>query len=201
VSSRLVVGLTGGIGSGKSAVTREFEGLGVPVVDADIAAREVVLPGTPGLLEVVDAFGQDVLGPDGTLDRARLRQLVFEHDDKRKKLESILHPKIRDLIRNNLDAISAPYCILCVPLLVERGGYENVDRVLVIDCPVETQIERVMARDDLTRPQVEAIMRNQATREQRLEVADDVVQNAGDLEALKAPVAALHDKYTDLAGQ
>ncbi|MGR9093291.1 MAG: dephospho-CoA kinase, partial [Gammaproteobacteria bacterium] len=134
MSARLVVGLTGGIGSGKSAVTAEFERLGVPVVDADLVAREVVLPGSDGLREVVEAFGNDVLGADAMLDRTKLRQLVFDDDAKRERLESILHPKIRDQIRDKLDAITAPYCILCVPLLVERQGYETVDRVLVIDC-------------------------------------------------------------------
>lgn len=194
-----MVGLTGGIGSGKSAVTAEFERLGVPVVDADLVAREVVLPGSDGLREVVEAFGRDVLGADGMIDRTQLRQLVFADDAKRKRLESILHPKIRDRIRSKLDAITAPYCILCVPLLVERQGYENVDRVLVIDCSEETQIARVMSRDNLTRPQVEAIMRSQATREQRLSVADDVVENSRGLDALRAPIAALHGNYTDIA--
>jgi dephospho-CoA kinase len=199
VSARLVVGLTGGIGSGKSAVTAEFERLGVPVVDADLVAREVVLPGSDGLREVVEAFGNDVLGADAMLDRTKLRQLVFDDDAKRERLESILHPKIRDQIRDKLDAITAPYCILCVPLLVERQGYETVDRVLVIDCNEEIQIARVMSRDNLTRPQVEAIMRSQATREQRLTVADDVVDNSRGLDELRAPIAALHAKYTDIA--
>lgn len=199
MSARLVVGLTGGIGSGKSAVTAEFERLGVPVVDADIVAREVVLPGTDGLREVVEAFGEDVLGADGMIDRAELRRRVFEDETKRERLESILHPKIRDRISQQLDAVTAPYCILCVPLLVERQGYETVDRVLVIDCNEETQIERVMSRDNLTRPQVEAIMRSQATREQRLAIADDVIDNSRGLDALRAPIAALHAKFTDIA--
>lgn len=199
MSARLVVGLTGGIGSGKSAVTAEFERLGVPVVDADIVAREVVMPGSDGLTEVVQAFGTDVLGADGMLDRKKLRLRVFDDDTQRKHLESILHPKIRDRIRHKLDAITTPYCILCVPLLVERQGYENVDRILVIDCSEELQITRVMARDNLTRSQVEAIMRTQATREQRLAVADDVIDNSRDLEALRAPIAKLHEKFTDIA--
>ncbi len=199
MSARLVVGLTGGIGSGKSAVTAEFERLGVPVVDADIVAREVVMPGSDGLTEVVQAFGTDVLGANGMLDRKKLRLRVFDDDTQRKHLESILHPKIRDRIRHKLDAITTPYCILCVPLLVERQGYENVDRILVIDCSEELQITRVMARDNLTRSQVEAIMRTQATREHRLAVADDVIDNSRDLEALRAPIAKLHEKFTDIA--
>jgi dephospho-CoA kinase len=199
VSARLVVGLTGGIGSGKSAVTAEFERLGVPVVDADLVAREVVMPGSPGLREVVAAFGTDVLGADGMLDRKQLRLRVFDDDTQRKRLEAILHPKIRDRIRHKLEAITTPYCILCVPLLVERQGYENVDRILVIDCSEQLQITRVMARDDLTRSQVEAIMRTQATREQRLAMADDVIDNSRGLDALRAPIAKLHAKFTEIA--
>lgn len=199
MSARLVVGLTGGIGSGKSAVTAEFERLGVPVVDADLVARDVVMPGSDGLREVVAAFGADVLDADGMLDRKKLRLLVFDDDTQRKRLEGILHPKIRDRIRHKLEAITTPYCILCVPLLVERQGYENVDRILVIDCSEELQIRRVMARDNLTRPQVEAIMRTQATREQRLAMADDVIENSSDLDSLRAPIARLHAKFTDIA--
>lgn len=199
MSARLVVGLTGGIGSGKSAVTAEFERLGVPVVDADLVAREVVMPGSPGLREVVAAFGTDVLGADGMLDRKQLRLRVFDDDTQRKRLEAILHPKIRDRIRHKLEAITTPYCILCVPLLVERQGYENVDRILVIDCSEQLQITRVMARDDLTRSQVEAIMRTQATREQRLAMADDVIDNSRGLDALRAPIAQLHAKFTEIA--
>ncbi|MFT4561573.1 MAG: dephospho-CoA kinase [Gammaproteobacteria bacterium] len=193
--SVFVVGLTGGIGSGKSAVCREFERLDVPIVDADIASREVVALGTTGLLAVVTAFSTDILNTEGTIDRAKLRQLIFEDESKRKKLESILHPLIRDRINSQLEEIQSPYCILCVPLLVEKRGYENLDRILVIDCPIEIQIERVMARDDLTRVQVESIMQTQASREQRLRLADDIVENAAGLDSLRGPVEALHTKY------
>jgi dephospho-CoA kinase len=200
VSSNLVVGLTGGIGSGKSAVCREFERLGVAIIDADIVAREVVAPGTPGLAEVVTTFGKHVLGDDGTIDRTRLRSLVFADDAKRSLLEAILHPKIRDNISRQLAAVTGPYCILCIPLLVEKGGYANIGRILVVDCSVETQIQRVMKRDNLTRPQVEAIMRSQATREERLRIADDVIENSHGIERLQAPVAILHKKYLNIAG-
>lgn len=201
MSSALLVGLTGGIGSGKSAVCHEFERLGVPIVDADIVAREVVEPGSEGLRAVVEFFGEEILDSQGMLDRARLRQLVFEDDQKRVTLESILHPKIRERIREQLDAIETPYSIMCVPLLVEKRGYENIDRILVIDCPVEIQISRVMKRDNLTREQVEAIMKTQATREQRLRLADDIVENASDIESLREPVQILHTKYTTIADQ
>lgn len=194
-----IVGLTGGIGSGKSAVCREFERLEVPIIDADIAAREVVALGSAGLAEVVESFGPDVLDDSGMLDRKKLRLLVFADDAKRAVLEGILHPKIRERIQQQLDAVSAPYCILCVPLLIEHSGYDNVDRILVIDCPEEVQVARVMARDELTRPQVEAIMRSQASRESRLAKADDIVDNAGGLDALRKPIAELHSKYLDCA--
>ena len=195
MSKAYVVGLTGGIGSGKSAVTREFERLGVPIVDADIVAREVVMPGTPGLLEIIDTFGTDVLAPDGTLDRAALRDIVFADPDAKLRLESILHPKIRTRIAAKLDEVTAPYVILCVPLLVERRGYESIDRILVVDCDEKVQIERVMARDGLTRPQVEAIMQTQASRQERLAKADDIIDNSGDLASLSEPVASLHEQY------
>lgn len=201
MSSDLLVGLTGGIGSGKSAVCREFERLDVPIVDADIVSREVVEPGTDGLRAIVDLFGIEILDADGTLDRARMRQLIFEDEKKRVMLESELHPRIRDRIRDQLDAIETPYTIMCVPLLVEKHGYENIDRVLVVDCPVETQISRVMSRDSLTRQQVESIMKTQASREQRLRLADDIVENASGIEALRDPVRTLHTKYTTIADQ
>jgi len=199
VSGEFVVGLTGGIGAGKSAVCREFERLAVPIIDADIVAREVVAPGAAGLGEVVSAFGPDILNTDGSIDRSKLRQKVFENDGERARLEAILHPRIRARISDHLSAVESPYCILCVPLLVERGGYKNVDRILVIDCPTEMQITRVMKRDKLTRIQVEAIMRSQATREVRLELADDVIENATPVQELRAQVEALHAEYSKIA--
>jgi dephospho-CoA kinase len=201
MSQAFVVGLTGGIGSGKSAVCREFERFDVPIVDADIVSREVVAPGTAGLLAVVRAFGSDVLNAECTIDRAKMRQLIFEDESKRKTLESILHPLIRDQIRTQLSDVRSPYCILCVPLLVEKRGYENIDRILVIDCPVEVQIARVMARDSLSRAQVESIMQTQASREQRLRLADDIVENAAGLDSLRDQVEALHTKYLMIAEQ
>ncbi|MFT4581687.1 MAG: dephospho-CoA kinase [Gammaproteobacteria bacterium] len=201
MSEALVVGLTGGIGSGKSAVCREFERLGVPIVDADIASREVVAPGTAGLRAVVRAFGSEVLNDEGTIDRTNMRQLIFEDESKRKTLETILHPLIRERISTQLSEVRSPYCILCVPLLVEKRGYENLDRILVIDCPIEIQIARVMARDSLSRAQVEAIMQTQASRAQRLHLADDIVENAAGLDSLRDPVTALHAKYLLIAEQ
>lgn len=194
-----VVGLTGGIGSGKSAVTREFERLGIEIVDADIVSREVVAPGSEGLAEVVAEFGHDILDESGNIDRRKLREIVFQDERKRLRLEAILHPRIRDRIDEMLAAVRSEYAILCVPLMVEKRGYENVDRLLVVDCPEELQIARVMARDELTQPQVEAIMQTQATRESRLAVADDVVENSDTLEALRPQVDRLHQRYVQAA--
>ena len=194
-----VVGVTGGIGSGKSAVCREFEHYGIEVVDADIVAREVVVPGSIGLGQIVERFGDDMLNPDGTLDRNALRNVVFADETKRKELESILHPKIRQRIAQQLEAARSPYTLLCVPLMVERGDSYACDRLLVVDCTEETQISRVMRRDDLTREQVLAIMSTQATRQQRLAKADDVILNDGSIEDMAQKVGPLHEKYLALS--
>ena len=201
MSSELVVGLTGGIGSGKSAVCREFERHSVPIIDADIIAREVVAPGEVGYAEVAESFGREILSPAGEIDRTKLRQLIFADDGKRATLESILHPKIRERISNQLAAVASPYCILCVPLLVEKNGYQNINRILVVDCPTEIQINRVMTRDDLTRKQVEAIMQRQATRDERLRMADDIIENSDRIEALRSQVQILHAQYITIAKQ
>ncbi len=190
------VGVTGGIGSGKSTICREFEALGVPVIDADVVAREVVAPGTDGLSRVVTEFGPTVLTPDGQLDRRRLRRLVFAEPARRERLEAILHPLIRARIAGHLTAVQAPYCLLCIPLLIEHGGRTyDIDRILVVDCPEEVQIARVMARDDLTASEVAAIMNTQASREARLRAADDIISNATDIDAVRAQVAGLHQDY------
>jgi dephospho-CoA kinase len=196
-----VVGVTGGIGSGKTTVCREFQKLGAPMVDTDQVAREVVAPGTPGLAAVVDAFGPEVLMADGQLDRRRVRQLVFASPDLRLRLEAILHPLIRQATDAQVAAAGYPYCLVCIPLLVERGGGNRVDRVLVIDCPPEVQTARVMVRDELTAPEVAAIMRSQASREDRLAAAHDVLENSGDIANLRPQIAALHARYLQLADE
>ena len=195
-----IVGVTGGIGSGKSAVCREFERYGIKVVDADIAAREVVVPGSEGLADVVAEFGQAVLNSDGTLNRGELREIVFQNADQRAKLEAILHPKIRKRIEQQLAESRSPYTLLCVPLMVERGNNYAINRLLVVDCDEETQIERVMQRDNLTRSQVLAIMSTQASREERLAQADDVIMNDGSVEDIADRVKPLHAKYLALSG-
>ncbi len=195
----LRVGLTGGIASGKSAVTAAFERLGVPIIDTDLLAREVVEPGQPALQAVVEAFGAEVLGPDGRLDRRRLRALVFQDASLRRRLESVLHPAIRSAMAERITAVRAPYVVIAIPLLVESGQRTAVDRVLVIDCPRSTQLERLLARDGETPAGAEAILAAQATREARLAVADDVLVNAGTLSDLEAAVGQLHERYLALA--
>lgn len=197
----LVIGLTGGIGSGKTTVCRHFAALGVPVIDTDLIAREVVAPGQPGLTKVTDTFGLEILAPDGTLDRARLRERIFADTEARHTLESILHPLIRTRMEEQLAALQAPYAIVAIPLLVETGRREHLDRILVVDSPEELQIARVCQRDEVKREQAEAILKAQCSRASRLAVADDVIYNTDDLAALEAQVSQMHRRYLQLAGQ
>lgn len=172
---------------------------GAGVVDTDLVAREVVAPGTPGLAAVREAFGSTVLAPDGTLDRGKLRAIVFADAGQRARLERTLHPLIRAATLSRLRALEAPYAVVVVPLLVETDFIELVDRVLVVDCAPEIQIERVMRRDGVTRPEAEAILAAQTDRATRLQAADDVIDNSGDLEHARAQAAALHARYSSLA--
>jgi dephospho-CoA kinase len=198
----LVVGLTGGIGSGKSAAAERFAALGAALVDTDVIAHELTAPGGAGMAPIRAAFGADILTPDGALDRVAIRRRVFADPAARARLEAILHPLIKteSVARCRLAKTDFPYVVLVVPLLVETGDYrQRVDRVCVVDCPEETQLARVMARSGLARAEVEAILTAQATRTQRLAAADDVIDNTSGLEALDAQVAALHAKYLQLA--
>jgi dephospho-CoA kinase len=191
-----VVGLTGGIGSGKSTVADNFAAQGVPVIDTDVIARDLTAPGGAALDAVRAAFGEAVMQADGTLDRAALRRRVFSDSASRHHLEAILHPLIRQRVEQALGTLTAPYALVVVPLLVETGGYRDVlDRVLVVDCPEDLQIERVMARSGLTRDEVTAILAAQASRAERLAAADDVIVNSASPEALRTQVAALHRRY------
>jgi len=195
----LRIGLTGGIASGKSIVARMFAEQGVPVIDTDIVARQVVEPGQPGLDAVIDRFGTDLLTRDGHLDRRRLRNLVFDDADQRHALEVIMHPLIRARTIELADQAGGPYQVLVVPLLVETGFSDLIDRVLVIDCPENLQRTRLLARDDETPERVNQILAAQAGRQERLAVADDVVDNTGSLEQTRARVAELHAQYLGLA--
>jgi len=193
------VALTGGIASGKSTVAGMFAALGVPVVDTDLIARQVVEPGRPALASVVDAFGPEVLALDGSLDRRRLRDRVFADSGQRRRLEAILHPAIRAEMERQSQAAGGPYQLLVIPLLAEGGRRDHVDRVLLVDAPESAQLERLMRRDGGTREQAEAALRAQASRAQRRAIADDVLDNTGDPAALNAQVAALHERYLALA--
>jgi len=195
---KLRIGLTGGIASGKSAVADYFADHGIAVVDTDLIAREVVEPGQPGLTAVTAEFGVRILQPDGSLDRSRLRQIVFSDPAARELLNSILHPLIRTRAAELADRAKGPYVVLAVPLLAETGFTELVDRILVVDCPVEEQRKRLMSRDGETYASASRIIEAQATREQRLAIADDVINNSGSLEELAQAVDDLHQRYLRL---
>ncbi len=191
-----VIGLTGGIGSGKSAAADRFEALGAAVVDTDRIAHDLTGPGGAAMPAIVARFGEAVAGPDGALDRDRMRALVFADGAARQALEAILHPMILDAATRALGAARAPYAVLVVPLLVESGAYrDRMDRVCVVDVPESVQIERVMARNGFDEARVRSIMAAQASRARRLEAADDVIDNQGTLEALQAQVAQLDARY------
>lgn len=194
----LIVGLTGGIASGKTTVADLFTGRGVPIVDADIAARDVVAPGSQGLNEVVQAFGSEVLTPAGELDRRALRERVFSDPAERKRLEAILHPLIGQRLQQGLASAKGPYVLLVAPLLLEGTLKQTVHRVLVVDVPEEVQIQRVMARDGSQRTEAEAILAAQMPRQERLAQADDVLVNEAGLAALEQQVEQLHQKYLSL---
>lgn len=200
--SGFVIGVTGGVASGKSEVTRRFEALGITVADADLAARETVASGSGGLAEVVAAFGTGVLAPDGSLDRAAMRRHVFGDDAARRRLEAIVHPRVRTRLREQCEAASGPYAIAAIPLLAEGGGrdaYPWLSRILVVDVPVSVQRARVMARDRVDAELAQRMIAAQASREQRLALADDVIVNEGPVEVLDAHVAALDRRYRALA--
>jgi dephospho-CoA kinase len=188
-----VVGITGGIGSGKSAVTDYLETLGITVIDADKVARVVVEPGTPGLAAIAEHFGTNILLADGGLDRAMLRKIVFDNHDERKVLEGITHSRIRDEIARQLSQASSPYVVLSSPLLLESGQNTFVDYVVVVDVPEEVQLRRTMARDDNSEALVKQIMAAQLDRQTRLSRADTSIKNDASLEVLYERVEKLHE--------
>ena len=199
-SPMLIIGLTGGIGSGKSTVAGYFTQHGIPVIDADQLARELVAPGSPALNEIIDVFGPDILLPDGALDRSQLRRRVFADPAQKRRLEAILHPRVYTELRYRTQALRTPYCIWVVPLLLETGGTALVDRVLVVDAPESLQRQRVLRRAGMDETTLEAILSSQVNRAERLSAADDVVVNDSDLSQLQQQVTALHHRYLDLAG-
>ncbi len=193
------VGLTGGIASGKSTAARFFGALGIPILDSDQVAREVVEPGQPPLERLVERFGRGILTADGHLDRPALRDIVFSDPKARADLENLTHPAIGAALEARSAAAGGPYQILVIPLLVEKNLGSHVDRVLVVDCEEELQIRRLLARDGATRAQAQAILDAQASRGARLKAADDVIRNDADMSAVQAQVAALHARYLELA--
>ncbi|HEY8554496.1 MAG TPA: dephospho-CoA kinase [Burkholderiales bacterium] len=195
----LRIGLTGGIGSGKSTVAQLFARRGVPVIDTDVIAREVVEPGQPAIAEIERAFGRKVLDDAGRLDRAALRRRVFDDPAARARLEAILHPRIRAEVERRLAALEAPYCLVVVPLLVETNFVDLIDRVLVVDADEALQIARTSARDAVPPESVERVMAAQASRAERLARADDVIRNDGTLSDLEREVERLHARYLAMA--
>jgi dephospho-CoA kinase len=205
----LRVGLTGGIASGKSTVARQFQALGVPIIDADLVSRELLQPGEPLLQQVLERFdapararyGQSLRLADGTLERALLRRLIFEDPGERAALEAMTHPAIRARMQARASEAGGAYQIHVIPLLVENQAAARVDRVLVVDCPEALQLERLRARDGASDAQARALLAAQASRAARLAAADDVIENAGDVAALAPQVQALHRKYLALAAE
>lgn len=196
---RLTVGLTGGIASGKSLITDFFMELGVPVLDADLVAREVVAPGAPALLEIARTFGRQYLAADGQLDRRKMRERVFTEPDARKTLEGITHPHIRKRMTQWRDAQGSAYCILSVAILVEAGMRDMVDRVLVVDVEPQTQLARLQDRDRISEDLAQRMLQAQASRRERLAAAHDVITNTGSMAAAKAAVEELHAYYLSIA--
>lgn len=193
--SDYIVGLTGGIGSGKTTVANLFAELGVAIIDADVIAREVVAPGSTGLQQIVEHFGTEMLNADGTLNRAKLRETVFSATEERRWLNQLLHPMIRQRMLAQAQAATSPYAIMVVPLLFENGLECLVNHTLVIDIGKDTQIWRTIDRDHVSKTQVINIIDSQISREQRLAKADDVINNEGDVESLKSQILALHNNY------
>jgi len=199
MARRLRIGLTGGIASGKSTVAQRLTELGIPVIDADVAARAVVEPGTVGIAQVVERFGSGILDATGALDRRALRDLIFNDPRARSDLEAILHPLIRAAMERSAEAAAGSYIVMAIPLLVEGGASDRVDRVLVVDVDESLQLQRVMARDGSSLEQARAILASQASRAARLAAADDVLLNSGTVTDVRQAVDRLHQKYLRLA--
>lgn len=193
--------LTGGIASGKSAVSACFEALGTPVVDTDVIAREIVQPGSPALQRIADEFGAEFLDSEGGLDRRKMRKAIFSDPHLKSRLEAILHPPIGDEVKRQVRQLDSPYCIIVIPLYAESSSYDWINRVLVVDVGEEEQIRRVMGRDRISRAQAQAILRSQASRNMRLALADDVLDNSSSLSQLAVEVGKLHEKYLALAAR
>ena len=191
--------LTGGIASGKTAISSKFKALNIDVIDTDVLARDAVEPGRPALAKIVERFGNSILLPNGHLNREMMRRIVFADPSEREVLEGILHPAIYDEVRRRVEKVSSPYCILVIPLFAETSRYAWVNRVLVVDVPEAMQISRVMQRDGVSRSQAEAILTAQASRKERMALADDLIENTGSIKELEDQVKELHLRYLEMA--
>lgn len=195
----MIVGLTGGIGSGKSAAANFFQNEGITVIDADDLSREVIEQDTPGFEKIVDCFGSAIIDSDGSINRAFLRQEVFDDEKKKKLLESIIHPLVRDLMIEKIAASQSPYSIIMVPLIFETNSMNNYNRILVIDCDPIVQLERAMLRDKNSKLQIQKIIDSQCSREERISIANDIIPNNDSLENLKIRSIAMHKFYLGLS--
>ena len=196
----LKVGLTGGIGSGKTTVSDLFAELKVPIIDADRISRDSVKKGQPAYDKILELFGRDVIDNNGELRRDYLRSVVFSNADLKKQLESVIHPEVRRRTLESLANVHHPYCIISVPLLIESGLQHTVDRILVVDVPEQVQVSRACARDSVSPEEIMKIIRSQVSREERLQQADDIISNEGDINHLKSQVVKLNEKYLKLSG-
>lgn len=195
----LKIGLTGGIGSGKSTVCAQFQSLGVNIIDADQIAKALVAPGLPAFTQIIAQFGKEFRKTDGNLDRDKLRNLIFSDKEKKQQLENILHPLVYQQIDIEIQGSTSPYCIIAVPLLLETQQAQLFDRILVIDCSIEVQIQRVESRDQLNRAQILSIIASQIPREQRLQQANDIIDNSTSTTQLAEQIKRLHNSYLLLA--
>ncbi len=194
----IIVGLTGGIGSGKSTVADLFKSMGVGIIDTDVIARELVEKDKPAYREIIKQFGVEILLPNNELDRATLKQRIINNNDDRLILENILHPLIQKIVKQQIKSVSGHYCIVVIPLLVEKANYPMLDRILVVDAPVNEQIKRVRQRDELEIADIEKLIALQASPEQRLNAANDVIRNDQGLDELRTATQQMHDKYMKL---
>ena len=194
-----VIGLTGGIGSGKTTVSTLFQKLGVPIIDADVIAHDITKKNTPAYKAIVSHFGKTILQEDQTLDRKKLRELIFQNETEKKWLENLLHPIIRATIKESVAKVKTPYCLCVIPLLVESADYPFLDRILVIDTLLKTQLARVKARDNHSDAFIKKIIGSQASNSKRLKIADDIIINNGDIASLEKEVRMLHERYKRLS--
>lgn len=197
--ARLRIALTGGIGSGKSTVTSLFQELGTPIIDSDVVARDIVKPDSPCLNAIINEFGVELLTNEGYLNRSKLREIIFNDNKNKIKLEAILHPVIYKEIESQIAEINYPYCLIVIPLLIETKAIDRFDRILLVDTDEELQIKRASNRDNVSSQTIKKIMKYQASRQQRLECADDIINNTVEIEKLNESVLTLHKKYLKLS--